>query len=57
MRHKAVNSPLPVFEELRITQIVAQVRISVLNTFTGLVLFLPLTDLPDDIFPTRGVSL
>ena len=35
----------------RITQIVAQVRISVLNTFTGLVLFLPLTDLPDDIFP------
>ena len=35
----------------RITQILAQVRISVLNTFTGLVLFLPLTDLPDDIFP------
>ena len=35
----------------RITQIVAQVRISVLNTFTGLVLFLPLTYLPDDIFP------
>ena len=35
----------------RITQIVAQVRISVLNTFTGLVLFLPLTYPPDDIFP------
>ena len=39
----------------RITQILAQVRSSVLNT--GLALFLPLTDLPDDIFPPRGVSL